>query len=490
VGFEDLALHKTPRRPSNRVIRHNPEAGMDATLVSTWTALCQQLAPAFTTPTLLTFVHLLSGWALCPGRAVVTHFICAIGASLLGHASKHWTAYEKFFYRAAWEPDDVSGLLLRKVVEPLLSECCEQDQGTIDLLIDDTTAGRSGEHVALAGYFKDASVSNTRTKVVHWSHNWIIGVVGVRPSRWKGWVMGLPVLAALYRKQEDCDQAHPFLTRQQLAARLIRQTHQALPNRTIRVKADGQYATKEVAGACFEVNGVLVSRLRGDSALFALPPKQKRPGGGGKRPAGRKRRGRRLATPKAMARSGKGWRTIYLTLDGKKVRRRIKSLTCLWWHVAKDHPLKVVIVKNQTGKGRDDYLFSTDPAMSEQQIIQEYDARWPVEEAIHDAKQHDGFEQTMGWCEHTVLRQAPLALFKQTLVKAWYARCAPTLEKRAGAMPPQPWQPLKSHPSYRDMLAALRLTLWRARVGCFNSAGTSRVRDAFKAMVFTLCAAA
>jgi hypothetical protein len=400
--------------------------------------------------------------------------------------SKHWTAYEKFFYRAAWKPEDASRLVLQRVVDPLLKEYGERDDDDIDLLIDDTTAGRHGDHVALAGYFKDASVGNTKTKVVHWAHNWIIGVVGFRPSRWKGWIMGLPVLAALYRKKDGCDDEQPFRTRQQLAAQLIHQTHAALPHRKIRVKADGQYATKEVAGACFEVGGVLISRLRSDSALFALPPKRAKAGAG----RVQKRRGHRLLTPQAMSQNAKGWRTIYVTLGGRKVRRRIKSFVCLWWHVAKEHPIKVVIVKNATGEGRDDYLFSTDPTMSEAQIIEGYAGRWPVEQAIRDAKQHDGFEQTMGWCKRTVLRQVPLALIKQTLVKAWYVRCAAKLEQQPEAMPPQPWQPPKKHPSYRDMLAALRLALWKSRVNFFNSACSTRVGAAIQSMVFTLSAAA
>jgi hypothetical protein len=458
---------------------------MDAAFVSTWTVLCQELAPVFTAPTLRTFVHLVTGWALCPGRAVVTHFICTIGASLLDQVSKHWTAYEKFFYRAAWRPEDASRLVLQRVVEPLLNECGDRDDQTVDLLIDDTTAGRHGDHVALAGYFKDASVSNTKTKVVHWAHNWIIGVIGFAPSRWRGWVMGLPVLAALYRKKESCDSQQAFRTRQQLAAQLIHQTHQALPHRKIRVTTDGQYATKEVAGACFEVGGTLISRLRSDSALFALPPKRVKAKVGHP-----KLRGRRLSTPKAMSQSTKGWRTIQATLGGKKVRRQIKSFVCLWWHVAKQHPIKVVIVKNAGVNQRDDYLFSTDPTLSEALIIQGYAGRWPVEQAIRDGKQHDGLEQTMGWCQRTVLRQVPLALFKQTLVKAWYVRCAAKLERRPEAMPPQPWQREKKHPSYRDMLASLRQTLWKSRVNFFNSTHTSRVAAAIKTMVFTLSAAA
>ena len=156
---------------------------------------------------------------------------------------------------------------------------------------------------------------------------------------------------------------------------------------------------------------------------------------------------------------------------------------------ARKHPASSSgYVKNPTG--RDDYLFSTDPEMSEKQVIEEYAGRWPVEEIIHDANQFDGFEQTMGWCEHTVERQAPMALFKQTLVKAWYAAHAEALERRSDAMPQQPWQPQKSHPSYRDMLAALRLTLWQSRTNNFNSTGGNRVCAAIKTLVFALCAAA
>ena len=295
-------LHKTPCRPSNCVVTHKPEAGRDATLVTAWTSLCQELAPGFTAPTLLAFVHLVTGWTMC-----------------------------------------------------------------------------------------------------------------------------------------------------------------------------------------FDVGGVLISRLRGDSALYALPPTRRPKGKRGSPP----RRGRRLPTPKAMAKSPRGWRTAYVTLHGKRVRRRIKSRVCLWWHVAKDHPIKVVIVKNPSGKGRDDYLFSTDVSMSDRRVIGHYAARWPVEEAIHDAKQHDGLERTAGWCERTVLRQAPMALFKQTLVKAWYIRHDGKLEKQpAAAATPRPWQPPKNHPSYRDMLSALRRTLWQTRVKALNSEATGRVDDAVKSLMFTLCEAA
>src|SRR5512133_1759231 len=151
---------------------------MDATLVPAWQALCQRLSPAFADPTFVTFLHIATGWVLCRSKPTVTNLVCTIGTSLLGHAAKHWTVYERFFYRAVWDLLDLSRLLLVEVVAPLIQACGIAQ--AIDLNIDDTTCGRCGRHVAFAGYFKDASVSNTLKTVVHWSHNWVIGCVSMR----------------------------------------------------------------------------------------------------------------------------------------------------------------------------------------------------------------------------------------------------------------------------------------------------------------------
>ncbi|GMU24175.1 MAG: hypothetical protein AMXMBFR13_42520 [Phycisphaerae bacterium] len=220
---------------------------MDATLVTAWKVICQLLAPAFTEPTSVTFVHLATGWVLCRSKPTVTNLVGTIGGSLLGHVAKHWTVYERFFYRTVWSLGAVSRLLLTGVVAPLIR--AQAVEKVIDLNIDDTTCGRCGEHVAYAGYFKDASVGNVLKTVVHWSHNWVIGCVSMRAKCWPTWVIGLPVWFTLYRKRPDCDRKHPFMTRQQIAAAMIRDTRKALPDWAIRVAADGQYATGTVVQA-------------------------------------------------------------------------------------------------------------------------------------------------------------------------------------------------------------------------------------------------
>jgi hypothetical protein len=471
---------------------------MDAALVTDWMALCQLLAPAFTQPTFITFLHIATGWALCRSRPTVTHLVCTTGSSLLGHAARHWTVYEKFFYRAVWSLPDLSGLLLTRIVVPLIDRRvqnapAEGEASAIDLIIDDTTCGRCGRHVAWAGYFRDASISNTLKAVVHWSHNWVIACVNLRDPRWPGWVMGLPVLFELYRRKGDCDGAHPFLTRQEIAARMIRDVRKALPGRTIRIAADGQYARGQVvqAAAAVQCGGKasrsnLVSRLRSDAALFQLPPKSQ------PRKQGRKKkRGRRLPTPRQLAaQPGQDWRAIQASVYGKQVQREVLAVICLWYRVNRDRPIKLLIVRDPSGKQKDDYLFCTDPAVGDEEIIERFAGRWTIEECIHDAKQSGGFEQVQGWCKRTVERQAPVALIVQTLVKTWY------LLHGADAAWAQPrgvetcgWMRPKDHPSYLDMLATLRNVLWTHRIKC-NSTFAGRVRRILEPLRFTLCAAA
>jgi hypothetical protein len=454
---------------------------MDATLLTGWDALCQRLSPAFTHPTYATFLHLATGWVLCRSKPTVTNLVCTIGTSLLGQAAKHWTVYERFFYRSVWAMLEVSRLLLVEVVAPLI-RTYGLWQG-IDLAIDDTTCGRCGRHVAFAGYFKDASISNTLKTVIHWSHNWVIGTVMLRPKRWPTWVIGLPVWFTLYRKPVDCNRQPPFRTRQQIAAQMIRQTREALPDWGLRIATDGQYATREVVEATAGAQSNLVSRIRSDAALYALPPRRKV----GQRGQPRKK-GRRLPTPRQLAaRRKKGWHMIKALLYGKRRKRLVLSIVCLWYHVGRNRPIKLLIVRDPQGQQKDDYLFCTDSTVGEVEILERFSGRWPIEESIQEGKQLEGLETVQGWCKRTVPRQAAMALVVQTLVKAWYLKHG---VKATAAQPKgTDWQRSKKHPTPLDMLATLRKVLWTDRINS-NSTLKGRVRGLWKTLQFALCAAA
>jgi len=456
-----------------------------ASLVSAWNALVQQLAFTFTEATARTWQQIALGWVLHRGPATVTGIFRTLGKL----ADRHWTVYHKFFYRAAWSLEMLSAYLMMHVIGPMILESGLVDAATskpvADLNIDDTTAGRYGKHVAHAGWFKDASAAGPATKgtVIHWAHNWIVGAITLRLPRWKLMRWVLPAVFALYRKPADCNRDHPFATRQVLAARMVCQVSQALPGVLIRVAADGAYATRGmVTGLPKGVS--LVSRIRRDAAIYALPPTRRPKGKRGAHP----KKGKRLPAPRQIAaRRTQGWKTITLQRQGRQVQRQILGITCLWYHVCRAVPIRLVIVRDPSGKQEDDFFFCTDASVPDEQIVQRYYDRWGVEECILESKQQMGFETTRGWCSKTVNHQAPLAMLLVTLVKAWYARCAPD---EPSLLPEHtPWNPCKSRPSFLDMLGALRRVLWQHRISS-NSRFTARVQDILETVSYALSAAA
>jgi len=194
---------------------------MDApSLVSAWNALVLQLSYVFTEPTARTWQQLVWGWLFKRGRMTVTGMFSVLG----NLADRHWTVYQKFFYRASWTLTDLSVALLNQVLYPLIIESGVLDPAmqkpVANLALDDTTLGRGGRHVAHAGWFKDASaVASHQGTVIHWAHNWLVGVVTLRLSGWTmRWVF--PALFTLYRKKADCPQGE-FQTRQELAGAMI-----------------------------------------------------------------------------------------------------------------------------------------------------------------------------------------------------------------------------------------------------------------------------
>ena len=228
---------------------------MDATtLVSVFQQMLRELSSAFTVPTASTFEQLAVGWILTPGAGTVTGAFRTLGP----WATKHWTVYHKFFYKAAWSLEQLSLLVLTRLIIPLLGE-------NIELAIDDTTCGPRGKHVALAGWFRDAS-ANAQAPVIHWAHNWVVAAVIVRVRRFPTLRLALPVMFALHRKRDQCEAERPYATLAQLARQLVSTVADALPKKCVFVAMDGLYATREFFGN-LPANVVAVSRLRKNATL-------------------------------------------------------------------------------------------------------------------------------------------------------------------------------------------------------------------------------
>lgn len=119
-----------------------------------------------------------------------------------------------------------------------------------------------------------------------------------------------------------------------------------------------------------------------------------------------------------------------------------------------------MIVRDPTGKRKDEAFFCTDVGVDASFILETYARRWTLEVTFHDAKQYLGFEDPQSQTVQAVRRTAPLAGIVYDLTLLWAARRTQTGQPVAAVT--RPWYRTKAFPSFLDLLTALRLDAsWR-----------------------------
>ena len=115
-----------------------------------------------------------------------------------------------------------------------------------------------------------------------------------------------------------------------------------------------------------------------------------------------------------------------------------------------------VYVHDLSGTHRDDYLYSTDPSRTPQQIIEEYTGRWNIETMFEEMRAYLGLETTRGRCPQTVRRAAPSLFGLYGLVALWYGHLA----ARGVAEGSVRWAN-KQTTTFADAITAVRRWLWK-----------------------------
>lgn len=399
-----------------------------------WTAIIGMVTDAFTRPGFAIFADLVDGWVLAPGRRTVTRIIEVVDAE----GRRAHDAYHRFLRDGAWS----MRALWRMMAVTVTGRLVPADAAvTIDL--DDSLVHKSGRRIEGAGIFRDA-VRSTKNRVVHaMGLNLVVITVRIIPP-WGGMPVGLPVNVRVRRKNGDqtlVDLAHEMLV--ELAG--------WLPLRRFQLACDGAYAS--LCGAGLERVHV-TSRIRRDAAVYDLtPPRTGRRG----RP---RKKGARLASLLALADAACDWATVEFNQRGTTVTRLVWSRRLLWYGVARDTPLLLVVVRDPDGRQPDDFFITTDTGADPAWVAAHYAGRWTIEVVFRDAKQHLGVEDPQCWKRHGPERAAALGLWIHAAVWLWYI--AVWGAKRSWT--PTPWYPNKTTPSFADALAALRRQLWRQRI--------------------------
>jgi hypothetical protein len=187
----------------------------------------------------------------------------------------------------------------------------------------------------------------------------------------------------------------------------------------------------------------VTGRLKGNARLCQAPPKKS---AGRGRP---RRRGAMLPKPTEMLQV-KGLRRLTLKLyQNTTYRIRITSIVCRQY-LAPERPVKVVAIEHLSGGRGIEVFYSTDLSLTDQEILERYSFRWPVETTFQDTKNRLGLGQPQNRKRPAVRRTTPTTFYLYSLVVLWHehVRAKPGKFIRT-------W-PGKRHSSLADMLATLR----------------------------------
>jgi len=407
-------------------------------------SILMSFSVAFTQPTFRRVLLLAVGAIVTLRSRTVTAVLWTLRGVVGGHPS----TYHRIFSRASWSLWPLGKVLAKAVLATI------PPNDPVLVPMDDTTAQHRGKHVYGKGCHHDAVRSAHKHVVFRWGHRGVVLAFSVPfPFTWRRWA--LPVLVALYRP-ESLDQAEgrrhktaPDLARQLMAALL-----HWFPERKFIFLGDGGYASHELARFCHRHRrqATLVSRFHGNARLYARVPQRRKPKG---RPP---QKGRKLPTPQqVVARRGQTETTVGWYGGGNR-RVGLVTNTGLWYKAgAGVVPIRWVFVRDLQGTHRDEYFYTTDPALTAEQIVSWFTARGPIETTFPEMRAHLGLETTRQHVAKSVLRTAPclLGLFRVIcLIYAQHVQSHPLGLRQTR------WY-VKDEPTFSDAMATVRRLFWR-----------------------------
>ena len=409
----------------------------------------------FTAPSWQTFTWLACGWALASERHTITAYLWLTGATTVKHFSRFYVFLGHALYQARWQ---LWARIIRLAAQwvppadPIVIEC------------DDSTKKKAGTHIEGVDRYRNGAGSARQEYRTLRGLNFVWGIMRVPLPRWPGHGFSVPIGLSLYLKEAQARKLHlPYRSRSALAREIVDFVAAQLPERQIRVLADGGYATKEcLRGLPAAVN--VVSRLLITGKLYALPPLPEKP-----RPGRPPKKGPLVGSPKTLARTRHGWQP-HPTEAGALVQ----AWEGLWHAVLPGRVVRVVVVRRPTTQRARkpgqrtppppvEAFFTTDLTLSLETILAQYRDRWAVEITIRDSNAFTGFGQDQCRKVERVVGANTLCLVLAAARTLWFMEQA----SRADTLDLQryrPWYRKKEAPSQLDILWACREALHEASV--------------------------
>jgi hypothetical protein len=378
---------------------------------------------------------LLTGALFAKGRRTVTSWLRAQGVGL------GFAAYYYFLAALGRRADRLAALLLRHALRHIAPA------GPLLFALDDTPTERYGPHVQGAGVHHNPTPGPTDRKFLY-GHVWVtLAWVAAHPL-WGA--IGLPLRALLYVRRKDVSgvparRRWAFRTKLELAAELVGWAAEWVRflGRPVRLAVDGFYAKRPLLRAAAGAGVAVVSRLRKDAALRTVPARP-RPG----------RRGRpatygpgRVSLAKRAGQT-RGWQRVEARQYGAARAKTIKTFLATWRPAG--GLIRVVLVREDHGWLA---LFSTDPALTAEEILSAAADRFSIEQDFHDLKEVEGLGQQQVRDVWANVGAFHVSAWVHVLTELWAWHEAREAICDRGE---SPWDDAERRPSHADRRKALQ----------------------------------
>jgi DDE superfamily endonuclease len=418
----------------------------EATLTwSHWQALLGAFAWAFTRPGFRRFAEWITAMALNVEEHTITQSVLALDQPAA------WKALETFAEYGAWHADYVTTALTR-LVETAPGRVWH---GYHVSAVDDTKVHRSSPDVWGTCTFHEYTARCPNRASTVRAHNWVVLGAVLREPEKPGWF--LPIAGRLYFRKSQLpagrDAILAFRTKCELAMELFREQAAIIPGRHLGV-FDGGFALRSVVRPLvLPEDGSsridILTRLRRDARLYALPPERRPAGQRGPKP----KWGRRLEPP---CRGGR-WKVELQTgrafIYGRQRTVRWKEIICLWRVLGWEVPVKAVVAQVEGYKKRFSLVTSATD-LTGLQMVELFAARFRQEDGFRDLKQRLGWEECRAWTRKPIERTSQAQWVTMSLLRLLQFRLEESGEEDWWFRPP--WDKDKDRPSVLDAERLMR----------------------------------
>lgn len=378
-----------------------------------WTDLLKPFQPYFTQPGFRLFTALILVCAQIDRRLLVSH------VAMSGMVGRSISAFYRFLKEGSWSVCDIGQVLASMIINQCCPKSEDSGQQRVFVAIDDTVAPKFGKDFEGLGVHHDP-MNRANPKRLSRGHCFVC--LAFIAEQTKDHFVAMFTRAALYVQEKCCQAGQQFVTKLELAVSLMQQVR--TPAHVVLIAiADGAYAKKFFVQGIFQSGRHVISRLRTDTVFYDHPEP---------RPAGQRGRPRKFGQKhkaKVWAAQSEGWQEASLVLYGKMARVKIKSREAIHRRLG-GVTIRIVAVcwRSKANVCEDPvYLFSTDPSLTDIEIVRAYGSRFSIETGFRDSKQSFGFSTYQVRCRTSIDRIVHLCLWSQTLLRLrfWHVKPLP-----------------------------------------------------------------